>query len=102
MVHQLPSDLMETCTDGFFYCLSKWASNVTTGIFWSLMLLGFAVVMYMATQKFGSSRAFAFSGVILLFGSIFLVIMNLIPWWIASLYIIIGAIGLGSRVLSEQ
>jgi len=102
MAHILPGDMLETCDDGLFICLAKWASSVTTGVFWSLMLMGFAIVMYMATQKFGSSRAFSFSGVILLLGSIFLVIMNLIPWWIASLYIIVGAIALGSRILSEQ
>lgn len=101
MAFPLPSKLLSGCDDGLFYCFSNYVYTVVP-MFWTLMLLGFCIVMFTATQNLGRTRAFGFSSIIGLLGAIFLTILNLMPWWIASIFIIVGAIGFAVLIISED
>jgi len=100
MTHPLPSDL--DCSEGLLYCFSNWANTVTSGAFWMFALIAFAVAIFMATMRFGTKRAFGFAGFILLIGGVWLAILQFIAWWVASTFIIIGAIGLAIMFVSEK
>ena len=58
--HSLPTQIMSDCTDGIMVCMSKWAYNVTDGLFWVLMLFGFCVVIALASLRFGGTKAYSF------------------------------------------
>ena len=101
MAFALPNDVMTGC-DGFVYCFASWASTVTNGLFWGLALISFAVVIFLASSRYGGGRAFGFASFVLLIGGVWLSIMKLIAWWLGSTFIIIGVIGLAGLVLSEK
>jgi len=100
--HTLPTDMMNTCTDGFVYCFAKWASDVTTGFFWTFMLLAFAIVSFIATSRYGGVRAFAFASFIGMIGGVWLSVLTLISWKIGSTFIIVGVVGLMAMIISEK
>ena len=100
--HLLPSNLLTGCDEGTFYCISLWASNVTGGAFWVFMLLGFCIAIFMATSRLGNTRAFGYASFVGMNGAIFLAIAVLIPWWIASIYILVGVIGIASMVMAGK
>jgi hypothetical protein len=102
MVHPLPTSIMTTCNDGLVYCFAKWASTVTTGAFWFMALLAFTVSIFLATLRFGSNRAFGFAGFVGLLGGVFLSVLQLIPWWVGSTFIIVGVIGFAVLLISEK
>lgn len=102
MAFQLPSEAFNNC-DGLLYCLAIWASNVTGGAFWTFMLLGFSIVLMLATIiTFGSTRAYGFGSVVGAMGSLYFVTLQLIPWWIASAFILNGAIAIAIMLLSRK
>lgn len=103
MVNELPTytNVMTDC-DGLFYCLAKWAYTATEGMFWALMLLGFGVMIFIASQRFGTPRAFGFASIACLFAAIFLATMQLMAWWISSVFIIVGVIGLATLIMNER
>ena len=102
MAHPLPSDIMTNC-DGLFYCFAKWAYAATSGSFFALMLMGFGVVLIMATSRVhGNTRAFSFGAVVCALAAIWLAIMELLAWWIASLFILVGAVGIVVLVMQER
>ena len=102
MAHELPTKMVRDCTDGLFYCFSEWAGDVTLGAFWIFALLAFCFATFMATMRFGTTKAFGFASFVGLLGGVFLAVLKLIPWWIASTFIIIGVIGLAVMFLSER
>jgi len=102
MAHQLPQEVYDTCT-GLVYCSFKWLNNVTSGFGMTGILIAFQVILYMATiNRFGNTRAFGFSAMAGLFASLWLATMKLIDWSTASIFIIIGVIGLVSLILNEK
>lgn len=101
MPHQLPSNLNVGC-NGTLFCISEYMNNVTNGMFFPLILMTFLVVLFISTQRFGTPRAFGFASFIGIFSSIILVTVGLMPYWIASLYIITGVVGLAVLVLNEK
>jgi len=102
MVHILPSNLLSTCTDGTLSCIAQWAFDVTKGTFWVFMLLGFCVALYMATARLGNVRAFGFSSFTGMIGAMWFAVMGLMSWWLASMFIIVGVVGIAVMVLSEK
>lgn len=102
MPHTLPSQMMTTCTDGFFYCFAQWVYDVTNGLAFILFLLGFVVVLFILTARFGTQRAFGFAGFGALVGGIWLAIMNLIIWDYASFFILGGILGIIIMIVSER
>lgn len=102
MAHELPSQLMNSCNGGFLICFIEWANNVTGGLFSLMILLGFCVILFMATARLGNARAFGYSTFVGLIGSIWLVIMGLMSWYYASAFIIAGGIGIVVLILNEN
>lgn len=100
--HTLPTGILQTCGDGFLYCYAKWAHDVTTGFFWVAILMGFMAVLFMGTQRFGTARSFGFASVSGLFGSMWLATLRLMPWWVASLFILVGGAGFVVMILNER
>jgi len=97
----LPGDLIST-HGGLMYGLAKWSYIVTDGWFWALILLGFCVVLFLGTVRFGNTRAFGFASVAGLFASIMLATLQLLDWWLASLFILVGLVGFAGMILSER
>ena len=90
--HQLPSDIMTD--EGLMYGMALWANNVTNGLFWTMLLAVFCIVLYIATSRYTTERAFGYAGVTGLFGSIFLIILNLMDWKIGTIFIGVGILGI--------
>ena len=101
MVHILPSEAFDNC-DGLFYCLAKWAYDVTNGFFWVAILIAFCIMLYIATQRLGNTRAFGFSAFVGLSASVFLSSAQLMPYWITSIFILVGAVGIIALVMNER
>jgi len=99
--HPLPTEILDTCT-GLVYCFATWASDVTLGMFWVLALGSFSVVIFLATSRFGSTRAFGFSGFVGMIGGVWLSVLQLIPWWVGSTFIIVGVISIMGMIISDK
>ena len=99
--HPLPTDFSNS-TQGLLIGMGTWANTVTNGLFWTMMLLGFCIVLWVATNKYTSDRAFGFAGTAGLFGSMFLATAGLITWWIATIFIIVGAVSIVSMIISRS
>jgi len=99
--HTLPTNLQDSC-DGVLYCVAQWAYDVTNGFFWAGVLLAFVVVVFIATQRFGTPRSFGFASFVGMMAATYLAILVLIPWWIASLFILVGLAGLATLILQER
>ena len=56
----------------------------------------------MATSSLGMIRAFGFGSFVGMIGSIWLGIMGLINWSIASVFILTGLIGVSMLIISER
>jgi len=102
MAHTLPNEIFDTCTDGTLSCFAQWAYEVTQGTFWVFALLGFCVAIFMATSRLGSNRAFSFASFTAIMGAIWLAIMGLMSWWLASAFILSGLIGLVVMINSKK
>ena len=101
--HTLPSEFLQSCSDGTFSCISQWAEQVTMGWFWVLALAGFGIVLFMATSGiFGDKRGFGYSGLALMLGAVWLSTMSLISWWIASVFIVVGIISFAVMIMSGR
>lgn len=100
--HTLPTELLRTCTDGLFSCISQWANEVTRGLFWVFALLAFSIILFMATTRLGNVRAFGYGSFVGMLGAIWLAVMGLMAWWIASAFILTGIVGLAMMVLNEK
>lgn len=102
MVHQLPNDVIASC-DGLVYCFMKWFYNVTNGFGPTGLLMAFCISLLMATvNRFGGARSFGFASVVGLLGAIFLATQKLMPWWIASIFILAGAAGFAVMIVNEK
>jgi len=56
----------------------------------------------MASINYGRVRAYCFASSIGMLGSIWLATMQLMPWWIATLFIVAGCFGIGAMTISER
>lgn len=95
------TDIFGGC-EGLLYCLFSWANSVTEGFFMTLMMIGLAVVIFMATFNFGVNRAFGFSSAVIFLGSLILLQAALIPESVATIMIIVGALGIVAMILIER
>jgi len=102
MPHALPSELLSTCSDGVLYCFAKYVFDASQGMFWTFMLLGFCVAVFMASVRLGNNRAFGFGSFVGLIGSIFLLTLGLITPEFAYAFIIVGTIGIAVMLMSEK
>lgn len=102
MAHELPSQLLNTCTDGTLICISKWAYRVTQGMFWAFALFGFCAAIFMATSRLGNTRAFGFAAFVGMMGSIWFATMGLLSWWLATIFILTGALGIVVMLMGKK
>ena len=100
--HTMPTEILSSCSDGLLWCFSDWANDVSLGGFWIFALLAFSIVLTLATLRFGNVRAFGFGSFVGMVGAIWLAVLQLIPWWTASAFMIVGLIGLAMMVLSRK
>lgn len=101
--HTMPTELLRGCDGGTLWCISEWANNVTQGMFWVFLLLAFTIVTYMATMnRFGNTRAFGYGAFVGMIGAIWLAIMQLMDWWIATAFILVGVVGIVAMIMSEK
>jgi len=98
----LSTNILDSCNNGLLYCYAKWSYNVTGGLFWTFMLLAFCVALFIVTIRMGSGRAFGFASFVGLVGSIWFATMQLMPWWTASAFILVGAIGIVVMLMQER
>jgi len=101
MAFKEPIDFVNE-SQGLMEGISKWAYEVTGGWFWALLLMGFCIVLYMATTRFGDERAIGYAAVVGLLGSIILMSIGLMEFWLGSIFIIVGAIGLAWMIMSKR
>ena len=95
-------DMFSDC-EGLLFCVFQWANTVTNGLAMPMILVALCVVLFLATApRFGVNRGFGFASVTGLFGGLFLSIMTLIPWWIGSLFVLLGGLGIVMMRLSER
>lgn len=92
-----------SCGEGIFSCTAQYANDATGGLFWTLALLGFAVVIFLATQRFGgTARSYGFASVVGMLGAVLFVLQNLMDWYIASAFILAGVIGFIVLVINKS
>ena len=101
MAHPLPTNITGDC-DGFLYCMARWTYDVSQGRAFVMFLLGFCIVLFIASQRFGTPRAFGFASVAGILGAIFLATMQLIQWWIASIFVIVGGLGFVVLIMNQR
>ena len=102
MAHPLPTQLLENCGEGTVYCLAEYMNTVTNGFFWMAALLAFCVVLFIATSRFGTTRAFGFSSIVGGLASVWLLTLELMVWGLASVFILTGAVGFVVLILNER
>lgn len=100
--HTMPTELLRGCDGGTLWCISEWANNVTQGMFWVFVLLAFTIVIFISTIRLKTPRAFGYASFVGMMGAIWLAIMKLMDWGIATAFIIVGAIGIASMIMSEK
>ena len=96
----LPTDLTNETT-GLLEGTAEWAYEVTQGTFWSMLLAAFCIVLWISSSRFGQERSLGYAAITGLFGSIFLLILGLMPWWIASVFIIAGTAGITYMIMNR-
>ena len=100
-LNSLPTNI-GTDNSTLFLGLAEWAYDVTAGFFWTASLIAFSVVMYIATSRLDTNRQYGFASFIGLTGAIMLATLRLMPWWIATIFILNGCIALAVMLLSER
>jgi len=98
--HQMPTDLTEGT--GLFEGMALWAYNVTNGMFWALLLAGFCIVLFISASVYSSDRAFGYAGATGIFGSMMLATLGLMTWWITSIFILAGVIGIAMMIMARR
>jgi len=98
--HDLPTDLV-TDDVGLIEGSAIWANNVTNSTFWTMMLLGFCIVLFIAASRYSSDKAFGYAGTTGLFGALMLATLNLMSWAIASMFIIVGVVSIVTMIVSK-
>lgn len=92
MSYALPTDLINGT--GVLTGLALWAYTVTNGLFFVVLLLAFCIVIFIATSRYTTERAFAFSTFAGMVGALMLVTLNLISGFHAAIFIALGVIGI--------
>lgn len=101
MAFELPTALVGN-GKGLFQNFFEWGFRVTNGWFFALLLLGFCIVMMVATTRFGMPRSFGFASFVGMIGASFLAIAGLLAWGVASWFILVGFVGIVVLVLNER
>lgn len=95
------TDIFGSC-DGLLICIASWLNEITFGIFWSLFLAAFMIVLFMGSYRYGTNRAFGFAGTVGIFGALGFGSIGLIPKSISVLFFLAGAISIAILYLSNK
>jgi len=95
------TDPFTGCT-GLIKCLATWSNTVTDGAFWTIILIGFGIILFMSTIRLGSPRAFGFASFACGSGSMLFGIVGLIPWYIVSIFLLLMGGGLVIMRMAER
>lgn len=87
---------------GLMYGLALWAYEITNGWFWTAMLLTFCVVLFIASSRYTTERAFGYAGVVGLLGSLILITLNLMDWKVGTIFIGSGILGIVWLIVSKD
>lgn len=101
MAHPLPTNWVSEDV-GLLEGMLQWAYTVTNGWFFALLLLGFCVVMLIATTRYGTPRSFGFATFVGMIGATMFSVVGLMSWGVASIFIMCGFIGFVIMVISEK
>ena len=96
-----PTDIFGGCT-GLFICYAGWLNTITFGAFWSFFTVAFGMMLFMASYRYGTTRAFGFASISCVFLTIYLLFTGLVAWWFASIIFIVGGLGLVFLRLNER
>jgi len=76
-----------------FYDMAIWVNSVTSGYFWSLILLALFAILFFSFKAYPTTKAYGSAAIITMFIGILMGSIALIPLKIIILCIIIGATG---------
>ena len=96
------TNILAGCDEGLFICIAEWANNVTSGAFWTVLTIGLGVMVFMATARYGTNRAFAFASFISGSISLMLIFLGLMQWYVGSIFIAVLIIGIVSLRMMER
>ena len=96
-----PTDIFGNC-EGLFFCLAKWSNDVTLGYFWSIILIAFAIALFMGTFNFGVKRAFGYASFASSLIGMVLVQLGLIPLGFFTLVLIVSLVGIAVMFIGEK
>ena len=88
--------------EGMLICAAQWASDVTLGAFWILMNIGFMVVLFMASYRYQTPRAYGFASVTTALSAVWLMTMDLIAVEAGILFILNGCVGFAVMILNQR
>jgi len=100
--HTLPTEIFKTCTDGMMVCFAEWAFEISQGTFWVFALAAFCIILMLSLNTLGTNKSFGYASFVGMMGAVWLSIMGLMIWWIASIFLILGFIGIAMLILSER
>jgi len=72
--------------------LALWTNNVTGGWFWSMILMGLFVILFMSFKSYSTERAFATSSFVCMIIGIMMGVMGLISSYVVVLLMVIAGI----------
>lgn len=97
---ETPADFINQ--NGLLYGGAIWANNVTNGWFWFASLMTFCFVLFIATSRYSTDRAFGYAGVVGLFGSLMLITLDLMDWKVGTIFIVLGIGGVAWMIVSRE
>lgn len=94
------TDIFGDC-EGLFFCIAEWSNTVTSGYFWSIILIAFGIVLFMGTFNFGGKRAFGYASFATSLIGLTLVQLGLIPLGFFTLVLIVSLVGTAIMLIGE-
>lgn len=95
------TDIFGGC-EGLITCFAAWLNEITSGMFWTVALMAFGIVLLLATFRFGFNRSFGFAS----FGvgaiGMFMFFLGLIPGNILALALTVSLIGIVMMALRRR
>ncbi|MBU1449276.1 hypothetical protein KKF45_05520 [Patescibacteria group bacterium] len=96
MTYAMPSNLTNV------HGLAGYVNSVTDGMFFTMILFAFYVILFMSLKSYNTERAWAASSFITMVIAIFFGTMTLVPSWVVLLSILLAAISLITLRMSNN
>ena len=92
---------LQNC-EGLLICIAKWVNEINYGLFWTMFLLTFMIILFMATIRYGTPRAASYAGISGIFLSIWFFTAELMPFNVALWFWIFGAGSIALVILGNR